>query len=298
MAKQDNMGWVFVSPFLFGFIFIFLRVFIDSIIYSFSNIVQGDDGFVLELIGWENYHQVLFATTDFTQEIINSFLPMIPNVLMIVIFSLFIAVMLNQKMVCRGLYRVIFFMPVILAVGIVADAEASNRVISGMWDTSGIETGVEGVSGLVNAMDIQQYLKFVNISPEFTSYITSAVNNIYGIINSSGVQILIFIAGLQSISPAIYEAAYVEGASGWEVFWKITFPMISPIMYLNIIYTIIDTLTNGNNSLIKMINLVGIQQAKYGNATAMAWVYTLMTLVLLGISMLMIGRMQRSERRG
>ena len=298
MTKQDNAGWIFITPFLFGFVFIYLRVFIDSIIYSFSNIVQGDEGFILENVGWKNYEYVLFSSTDFVQELVNSVLPLIPNVLMIVIFSLFIAVLLNQKMKFRGLYRVIFFMPVILSVGIIAEAEMSNRIISGMWETGGIDTGAAGGSGLINALDVQQYLSYVNISPEFTDYITSAVDNIYGIINSSGVQILIFLAGLQSISPSVYEAAYVEGASGWEVFWKITFPMISPIMYLNIIYTIIDGFTNGNNGLIILMSDVGIKQAKYGYASAMAWVYTLLTVVLLAVAMLLLGRMQRTERRG
>ncbi len=297
MTKQENAGWIFVAPFLLGFLLIYLPVFIDSIVYSFSNIVQGDEGFILENVGWANYDYILFSSSEFVQELVNSVLPLIPNVLMIVIFSLFIAVMLNQKMRCRGIYRVVFFMPVILAVGIIAEAEAGNRIVSSMWETGGIDTGVAGGSGLINSLDIQQYLSYVNISPEFTSTITSAVNNIYGIINSSGVQILIFLAGLQSISPSVYEAAYVEGASGWEVFWKITFPMISPIMYLNVIYTIIDGFTNGNNGLITLIGDVGIKQAKYGIGSAMAWVYTIITVILLALVMLILGRMQRTERR-
>ncbi len=297
MAKQENAGWIFVAPFLVGFLLIYLPVFIDSIVYSFSNIVQGDEGFVLENVGWKNYDYILFSSSEFVQELVNSVLPLIPNVLMIVIFSLFIAVMLNQKMKFRGVYRVVFFMPVILAVGVIAEAEVGNRIVSGMWETGGIDTGVAGGSGLINSLDIQKYLSYVNISPEFTSAITSAVNNIYGIINSSGVQILIFLAGLQSISPSVYEAAYVEGASGWEVFWKITFPMISPIMYLNIIYTIIDGFTNGNNGLITLIGDVGIKQAKYGIGSAMAWVYTIITVVLLALVMLILGKMQRTERR-
>ena len=291
LKRKARYGWIFISPFLLGFLFIYTSVFINSIIFSFSKIQINDSGFSLINVGWSNYNEVLFVSNEFNKTVVGSIGQMFVNVPIILIFSLFIAVLLNQKMKGRGAFRAIFFLPVILATGIIANAEMNNAIINSMWGSTGIDTGVSSSSGLVSLMDVQKYLSNMQLSPQFTAYIVNAVNNIYNILNISGVQILIFLAGLQSISPAIYESAQMEGATGWESFWKITFPMISPLIFLNLIYSIIDSFTNPQNQLIELINTVGIGQAKFGLASSMAWIYAAITTIIVIIAMLLASKL-------
>lgn len=288
--RKARYGWIFISPFLIGFIFIYINVFINSIIFSFSKIQPSDVGFSLTNIGWSNYNEVLFVSNEFNKTVVGSISQMFVNVPIILIFSLFLAVLLNQKMKGRTAFRAIFFLPVILATGMIASAEMNNAITNSMWGTAGIDTGVAGGSGLLNLMDVQSYLSNMQLSPEFTSYIVNAVNNIYNILNISGVQMLIFLAGLQSIPPAIYESAMIEGATGWESFWKITFPMISPLIFLNLIYSIIDSFTNTQNQLITLIDTVGLRQAKFGLASSMAWIYATITTVIVISAMLLASK--------
>ena len=110
-------------------------------------------------------------------------------------------------------------------------------------------------------------------------YVTMLINSIYNIVNRSGVQMLIFLSGLQSISPAIYEACSIDGASGWETFWKITFPMISPMILVNGVYTIIDSFTTDSNQVMRYISEV--YQESNVLSTAMAWVYFLIVILII-----------------
>lgn len=295
--KKVNYGWLFISPFLVGFVFVYLRVFVSSVIISFNDIQLSDSGF-LNPVGWANFREVLFVNTSFNKTVVTSITKMLVNVPVIIIISLFLAVLLNQKMRGRAAFRTIFFLPVILTTGIIAEAEMNNTIIREMWNTSGIETGgaIQGGAALISSLDVQKYLDSLHIGSQFTDYILGAVNNIYNILNISGVQLLIFLAGLQSISPSIYESAYIEGATGWEAFWKITFPIISPLILLNLVYSIIDSFTNPFNELILLIHKVGISQGKAGIASAMAWVYTAVTTVIILIVLFFASRIISSGK--
>lgn len=268
-------GWVFVSPFILGFLFIFLPIYIDAFRYSLSDIKMLGTGFELIQVQWENYRQALFVNPQFTRTVFESVSRMLTDIPTVIIFSLFVATVLNQKMKGRTIFRAIFFIPVILATGIIEKAELNNLVMNSMNSLSGIDTGDGKViaGGLLQSLDLQMYLQNMRFSPQLSSFVIGAVQNIYDVISKSGVQMLVFLAGLQSISPSIYESAYMEGATGWESFWKITFPMISPMIFVNIIYTIIDSFTNPLNPIMDMIYTIGFKDSKYGIASAMAWLY-------------------------
>ena len=298
-ARKARVGWIFVAPFLVGFVLIYMQVFINSIVYSFVRLEQHEIGYDMVFVGWKHYYEVLFVNTEFNQKLVSSITGMIFNVPFILIFSLFIAVLLSHKVRGRGIFRAIFFLPVIMATGIIAMAENNNRAIVDMWQMGGIQTGA-GSSGLLDALDVRSFLLSLNINTEFTEYIVAAADNIYNILNMSGVQMLIFLAGLQSISPAIYESARIEGATEWETFWKITFPMISPLIFLNLVYSIIDSFTNSQNKLIELINDMGNNQSFMELSSAMAWIYTVVTLVFIITAMLLASRFvfyqQRDDR--
>jgi ABC-type sugar transport system permease subunit len=186
---------------------------------------------------------------------------------------------LNQKMLGRAAFRAIFFVPVILSAGLMETINAndivSDAVEGGVDDGSGQEAG----AGIISVMDFQALFANMKVGKELVSYVVGLVNSIYDIVNDSGVQMLIFLAGLQSISPSIYEAAQIEGATGWETFWKITFPMISPMILVNSVYTLIDAFTKSGNPIMSLISNV----FKAGLKTAMYWIYFGIVMLLVGL---------------
>ena len=285
-ARKARAGWVFVFPFVLGFIIIYLPIVIDSIKYSFNKIKIGQGGgYTLEFVGWENYQEALFVDPGFVQAL-TSGIQLIFDIPAIVIFSLFMAVLLNQKMVGRAAFRAIFFIPVIISTGIIDRIDQANTMIEYMNTTEeGINdgSGQNTTSEILSAVDIERLFDNMKVGTELVEYVVKMVNNIYDIINRSGVQMLIYLAGLQSISPAIYESCDIDGATAWETFWKITFPMISPMILVNAIYTVIDSFTSQSNQVMTYISTVYDQAGGNVLSSAMAWIYFLIVLVIIGL---------------
>lgn len=278
--RKARRGWFFVLPFVIGFLLIYLPIIIDSISFSFMSVdiktnAQGESYTVVVKHGFE-YYQKLFKDSDFLKKLLDGVLQLCWEVPAVVIFSLFVAVILNQKMLGRAVFRAIFFVPVILSTGLLETITASRLSGDDIDDGSGTNTANE----FITAMDVQALFKTMAIGREFVDKIVDLVNNVYDIVNFSGVQMLIFLAGLQSISPAIYEAARIDGASAWESFWKITFPMISPMILVNGIYTIIDSFTRQNNVVMRYIT-DDVYPTQKSLATAEYWVYFLIVFVIV-----------------
>jgi len=284
--RKARAGWVFVLPFLIGFILVYLPIVYDSIRYSFYTIkVLSGGGFELIPAGWSNYNEALFVNPDYVETLLKGLSDMIFDIPMILIFSLFMAVLLNQKMAGRAVFRAIFFIPVILSTGIMESIESQNVLSDYMEDASGIEdgSGQSTASEIVSSMDVEQMFQGMAVGQGLVEYVTTAINNIYDIVNRSGVQMLIFLAGLQSISPAIYESVQIDGATSWETFWKITFPMISPMILVNAVYTVIDSFTTDSNVVMKFI--ANEYQQANGNviSSAMAWMYFLIVIGIIAV---------------
>ena len=290
--RKARSGWLFVLPFILGLLIIYLPVVYDSIKYSFNEvkILQGG-GFELNFVGWSNYQKAIFEDPSYVRTLTAGIKQLIFDIPAIVIFSLFIAVLLNGKMIGRAFFRAVFFVPVILCTGLISDIDLGNVLLSYMGDTSSsINTGAgtDTVSQIVAVTDIQWLFSSMKVGTELVEYVTSMINNIYDIINRSGVQMLIFLAGLQSISPAIYESCSIDGATEWETFWKITIPMISPMILVNTVYTVIDSFTASSNSVMKYISDVYQQPGGNVLSTAMSWMYFLIVvLIIAGVSALL-----------
>ena len=206
---------------------------------------------------------------------------MVFDIPMILIFSLFMAVLLNQKMAGRAAFRAIFFIPVILSTGLMETIEAQNIMGEYMEDASGIDdgSGQSTASDIVSALDVEVLFSGMAVGQGLVEYVVMAINNIYDIVNRSGVQMLIFLAGLQSISPAIYESVQIDGATSWETFWKITFPMISPMILVNAVYTVIDSFTTNSNVVMKFISSAYEKSEEL--SSAMAWMYFLIVILII-----------------
>ncbi len=284
-AKKSRMGWIFVLPFIIGFVIIYAPIVYDSILYSFTkiNIITGG-GYRLTWVGLENYQEALFVDATFVTTLTSGIKQLIFDIPAIVIFSLFMAVMMNTKMVGRAAFRAIFFIPVILSTGLIDKIDQSNQMLNYMNDTTAVDMG-EGTEStstqVISAMDIQRLFSNMIVGEELLNYVVGLVNDIYDIVNRSGVQMLIFLAALQSISPAIYESCSIDGATQWETFWKITLPMISPMILTNTVYTVIDAFTSADNQVMNYIDQVYDQPSGNVLSSAMSWMYFLIVMLII-----------------
>ncbi|MGN7357197.1 carbohydrate ABC transporter permease [Paenibacillus sp. SAF-054] len=273
-AEQKALwGFIYILPWLLGFLLFFLIPLISSLRYSLSSIEANASGMKISFIGISNYVEALTVNTSFNRSLTTSIVNMVINVPLIVIFSLFLAVLLNQRFVGRALARSIFFLPVILASGVIANLETTSLVQAINEQNAG-----GAVSGL-GTSELTRIMMNSGVSENIVTYLTSAVDRIYQIVSQSGVQILIFLAGIQSVSPQLYEASKIEGATGYEAFWKITLPMVSPLILVNVIYTIIDSFSR--SEMTTLIKETGFTNFNFGLSSAMAWIYFLAIMVIL-----------------
>jgi ABC-type sugar transport system permease subunit len=284
-SKKAKAGWIFVLPFLIGFVLIYLPIIFDSIKYSFNEIkILVGGGYRLEFVGWKNYSDALLVDTSYVTTLVAGLRQLILDIPSIVIFSLFIAIILNQKIIGRAAFRAIFFIPVILTTGLISDIDRANTLSSYMQESSGIDDGSgqeSQATQIVSVLDVERLFDNMMVGTEIVEYVVQMVNNIFNIVNRCGVQMLIFLSGLQSISPAIYESCSIDGASGWETFWKITLPMVSPMILVNTIYTIIDAFTADDNAVMRYISTVYEQADGNVLSSAMSWMYFLIVILIL-----------------
>lgn len=283
-GQKALWGFLFLLPWMLGFLFFFLVPLLTSLQFSFSEVSSGNSGVETAFIGFTNYIRAVAVNPNFNRLLFESSVDILIDVPLILIFSLFIAVVLNQKFFGRSVARSIFFLPVILASGVIVGLEAESLVqeINQQNAASG------GLSNALGVFELARIMRGAGVNATIVSYLTGAVSRIYEIISLSGVQILIFLAGIQTISPSVYEAAKMEGATGYEAFWKITLPMLSPLILVNLVYTIIDSFSR--SPVTDLIMEIGFDTFNFGLSSAMAWIYFLSIMLILGISWLFISK--------
>lgn len=276
-ARKARSGYFFVAPFLVGIVLVYIPILLDSIWFSFNTMNYQTNQFVS--VGLDYYKYALLEDPSFVTRLLAGLQEIIFEVPAVIIFSLFIAVVLNQKMLGRAMFRAIFFVPVIISTGfmetLIFKDVMADQVEGGIQDGSGASTGSE----IISVLDVQKLFGQMKVGAELVQYVVQIVNDVYNIINYSGVQMLIFLAGLQSISPSIYEASQIEGATGWETFWKITFPMISPMILVNAVYSVINAFTRSTNSAMSFIS--GFYSGNEHKATAMSWIYFAVVILVI-----------------
>lgn len=289
------VGLLFLLPWLIGFFGIFLYSMIDSMIYSLSNVyflgpstpeevaqfiasrnLQGDTFFKLgilhEFIGLDNFLYAWNIHSEYRRVLVNSMIDALINLPVIIIFSLLIATTLNTRFKGNLLARAIFFLPVILA------SEAVNIALSQAIDLQALMQG--DVAGVFGNLRFNDFLIESGFPEAIVTFLASTVNTIFRVISLAGVQILIFLAGLQSIPSHLYEAAKVEGATPYESFWKITIPMVSPHIITVGVFTIVDSFLR---SPVTRLIIQTKNNQQYGISSAMSWIYFLAVMTLLGV---------------
>ncbi len=271
--RRSLFGYGFIAMWFVGFIVFFLRPLIMIMVYTVASPELGAEGYVLSFVGLENYRRLFLEDPEFLQRLFNSFLDLVMNVPIIVAVSLLVAVILNQKFVGRTFFRGVFFVPVIVATGLVIGILKGETMSSYMMEG--------GSSAMMSVSSIDVVLERMNVPTALSTWLIDAANSIFDLLWKSGIQILLFIAALQTIPASVYEASSVEGASGWINFWKITIPMISPMILLSVVYTIIDSFVDSNNKLMSYIDELS-RNLQTSYSSTMAVIYFVCVLVFIG----------------
>lgn len=273
--RRARAGLFFILPWLIGFFGMFLRSIVTSLVYSVSKTTIGEYGMNTEYIGFDYYYRALFVDSNFVRSLTEEVGGMLPQVIIILAFSLLMAVILSGSFRGRTFFRSVFFLPVICGSGLILS------IMNGDALSSSILSGARS-SMLFSTNGIDQFLLKMGMNNNLVSTLMGIVNGVFDLSWQSGLQILLFISGIMGISPALYEAAKIEGATAWESFWKITFPMLSPIMVLNAVYSIIDRFIDYNNGVLQYI-LGFAQKLEFSYSSAMAWIYFLVVGTLVAV---------------
>lgn len=283
--RKAIAGYLFISPFILGFLAFMVKPFFQSLYMSICDVNVGGKGFTMEFIGLTNYIQAFTVDVEFSRLLTEELSRMIINVVAIMVFSFFVSLLLNQQFKGRALVRGIFFLPVILSSGVIIGVEYNNDLMAAMRDV--IEMNGDGTS---ITDTIKEILNTSGVGNSLFSVVFDIIDGIYDVVLASGIQIIIFLSGLQTISKSMYEAASIEGCTGWESLWKITFPMISPLLLVNWVYTIVDFCMRTDNEVMEKIQEVMTQYIEYDMASAMSWIYFGIVIAIIGVSSLLISK--------
>ena len=283
--RKAIAGYFFIAPFIIGFLVFMIKPLFQSLYMSFCNVEVGAAKFEMHLQGIENYYYAFRTDPDFVRLLTEELTRMIFYSLAIIVFSFFISLILNQKFGGRALVRAVFFLPVILSSGVMLDLESNNQLMDMISQT--VESATSEVSITAG---LQTILRTTGIGVRAFEKVFELINNIYDVALASGIQIIIFLSGLQTIPKSMYEAADIEGCTAWESLWKITFPSISSLFLVNWIYTVVDFCMRSDNAVIDKIQTVMLQLQNYGVSSAMSWIYFIIVIAFIGLTSFLISK--------
>lgn len=284
--RKAIAGYLFVSPFILGFLVFMVKPLVQSLYMSFCNVQLGAGTFNPVWRGIFNYNYAFRVDAEYVRLLTEELSRMAVNSLAIMVFSFFVALVLNGKFKGRALVRSVFFLPVILASGVMLKLDSENALMAAVAQT--VEVNAGGTTGITDA--IQEILRTAGVGVRAFEKLFEVMDNIYNVAISSGIQIIIFLSGLQTISTSMYEAADIEGCTKWESLWKITFPMVSSLFLVNWIYTVVDFCMRSDNKIIeKITNLMNVN-LNYGLASAMSWAYFVLVMAIVGVSSFIISK--------
>lgn len=277
-TRQAWTGRMFCLPFYIGFCVFFLGQIIQSISFCFNDVnIDPVNGLTMKFVGLDQFKYIFTVDANYSIKLVDTLTQLAWKVPVIIVASLFIAVILKSKFIGRTFVRGVCFLPVVLATGIVMDIVNTDTVSASVMSGSMVSSG-----SITSNNNLADLLVEMGLGSEITNLINTIYNNLFDVLWQSGVQMIIFLAALQSISPSLYEASAIEGATAWEDFWKITIPMIGPMIMLNIFYTIVETSVSTQNAIMQKVT------TEYNNvnldlSAAMAWVYFAAIAVILAV---------------
>ena len=272
---KSRYGLLFVSSWIIGFIVFFLVPLIQSIWYSFSDVTLGMDGVLTEFLGIKEYKYYLLEDPDYVGFLIKDISTMLYSLPIIILLSMVLAILLNQRFRGRLFFRAVYFVPVIIASGVVID------LLFQTTDSDLISAGVS--TTLTESMfSVEDVMAWFDMPDKIAEYIKLVINNIFDLLWNCGIQTVLFIAGLQSIPRSLYEASTVEGATKWEEFWFITFPMLGNITLLVTLYTMVDLFTNKRREIIDFA-YEKMNAGIYDTTSTALWIYFVVVGIIMAI---------------
>ena len=272
-ALKEQYGWKCVSFWVVGLLIFFIVPLIQSVVYMFCSTELQNGSVALKFIKFENFDTVFKIDPDFTENLKQSVLHFLYAFPAIMILSLVLAVILNSKFKGRLFFRTIYFLPVIIASGVVYSTVLGGQSLDTIQTDASIRSTIFNTASVIESIGLPKLVG---------EYIEAVLATIMDIVWKSGIQIILFISGMQSISPALYEAANVEGATKWEEFWLITFPMMVRTLFLVAVFTAVDIITAVEDKvMVQAYRFMSLQQ--YGQSSAMLWSYFLIIGVLVAV---------------
>ena len=271
-------GHLYVLPFYIGFIFFFLTPIIKSTSYVFCNVSFDVTGVLTEFTGLENLKYIFNKDLDFKGNLVTSVTALLWKTPVILILSLLLAMIANINMPGKGVIRSVFFLPVILSSGVVLDTIREDDIAGLMMRGSVVSAN----GSVVSSNSLANMLEQAGLSISIVNLFINISNNIFDLLFNCGIPMLIFLSGLQGISPSLYEASSVEGATAWDNFWKITLPMIMPVALINLVYIIVDNFASSSNLVMQQV-LASVELLKLGEASAMVWVFCVIIAVIFAV---------------
>lgn len=266
--REAVTGYLFIGAWVVGFAVFTLAPLVQTFIYSLNQVVVQATGIDLRFVEWANYSRALFTDPTFVELLIGYAVETLVSVPIILIFSLIIALFLNLKFPLKGLFRTIFFLPVVITSGPVIQELTAQ--------------GATSVPGVANSPVVAQFL--AELPRALRNPVEYLLTSFILILWFSGVQILIYLSSLQKIDQSIYEAAAIDGATAWEMFWKITMPSLATTTLVIAVYTAITLSHFSENKVVKYIfGQTYSVEGGIGYASAMSFLYFAVLLVLLGV---------------
>lgn len=261
-------GYIFISPFIIGVLVFFAFPLILSVSLSFGKIDK-IVGIKIRLIGLENFIRAFVVDVNFLPTLYRVAKQVAIRVPLIIVFSMIISILINKDIKFKGFFRTVFFLPFLLGTGHVMNQLLGQDIAN---DT------LSAARGIVVPPEVMNYL-----GSSVGNAIDAILNEITQVLWKTGVQVLLFLSGLQTIPTSLYESAKIDSATEWEMFWKITLPMMSPMLLLNIIYTIIDSFTDMSNPILSYIQRISFKEFKYEYGAALGWIYFLLIIIVISI---------------
>lgn len=284
-SKNAWIGRAFVFPFVLGFIFFFSYPLYQCIRLSFGNVDITTGGYNIRFCKLGNFSYIFTEDLYYGENLIRSLVEVLWKVPSIIVVSCFLAIMLNQKFHGRTFMRAVAFLPAVISSGLVLETMNQDVVISSMVSGKSVSNGA-----VIQSTGLQDLLVSAGFSEKITDLFTVLSDNMFSLLWLSGVQVILFLTALQGIPSSLYEAADVEGASSWECFWKITFPMICPIMLVVAVYTVVDLFTSTDNAVMRQV-LTATNNIQLGWASAMSIIYSVILGIVLFIIIKLFGKL-------
>lgn len=268
--REAGYGLLFLTPFILGVIFLLAVPLAQSFMMSLGDI-DTQNGYDIVVRGLANYHEALRVDADYIEYLLSALRSTAFDTPLIVIVSFVVAMLLVREFPGRAIYRAIFFLPVILTAGVMPQIKVDDLILSTIDPAQSFGNAEEALSA--GQTFVTDLLLSGELGTRVTGYILYAQQNIATVLSHSGIQILILLAALRSISPSLYEASAIEGATAWENFWKITLPMVGPQLVVVVLFTVIDRLVDMSGTVMQYIYSVGFSDMRFGYSSAMAWIY-------------------------